>query len=291
MPKENSSRLSCGFITDDKLGDNGPSPGHNSQLPERATIMKGIIWPLLLASLLVGCRRELAVSPFEASEDWAVLPSESPQDLLVSAIQEVEELADWSGPARFTGRRILSKSEAETTYVYGELTSDGYGAVVTERHTYPKGIPLITVRKSHGNSGGRIISEVYRFISLQTFQQNTPAQSSITELLALSQDTILTLVRRNGVLETYTFRLPVVTSSVGATPAETRRLTRFARGGAIVVETRDGDGLLLQSRENSALPDGSLVTRTDYPDLSWRSVRTLGQADGSILRETRSSTP
>jgi hypothetical protein len=252
-----------------------------------------ILFLLVLATaLLAGCRKDEGDSPIDPGSDVTILPTESPQDLLVSAIQSVEDLAEWSGPARFTGfsgKQVLSKGNADTVYIYGEVTPDGYGAVVTEKHTYPKGIPLITVTKSYGNGSGRIVSEVRRYISRQTFERNEPAQSSVTELYALSQDTIVTYVRRNGLLETYTFRLPVVTVTVGSTVEATRRLTRFARGGTIVVETRDGSGTLLQNRENSALADGSLITRTIYADLSWRSVRTLGRADGSILHETSSS--
>lgn len=247
---------------------------------------------LLAAAILAGCNKDKVVSPVDPGSDVNILPTESPQDLLVSAIQEVEDLAEWSGPARFASsaeKQVFSKSNADTTYIYGGVTPEGYGAVVTEKHTYPKGIPLITVTKSYGNGLGRIVSEVRRYISRQTFQRNEPAQSSITELYALSRDTIVTYVRRNGVLETYTFRLPVVTVTIGTTAEDTRRLTRFARGGIIVVETRDGNGILLQTRENSALADGSLVTRTVYADLSWRRVRTLGRGDGSILHETSNS--
>ena len=34
--------------------------------------------------------------------------------------------------------------------------------------------------------------------------------------------------------------------------------------------------------------DGSTVTRTEFPDCSWRQVRTLAHADGTITRETTS---
>ena len=253
-----------------------------------------VLLTVLAAALLAGCHKDQVDSPLDPGDGALVLPSESPQDLLVSAIQAVEDLAEWSGPTKFTStgvKQVLRKTEADTIYIYGEVTPEGYGAVVTEKHTYPKGIPLITVTKSYGNGSGRIVSEVRRYISRQTFLANEPAQSSVTELYALSQDTIVTYVRRNGVLETYTFRLPVITVTFASTPEGTRHVARFARGGVIVVETRDGNGTLLQTRENSALADGSLVTRTIYADLTWQSVRTLGRADGSILREIRTSAP
>ncbi len=247
---------------------------------------------ILAAVLLAGCRKDAVDSTVNPSDDLTVLPTESPQDLLVSAIQTVEDLADWSGPARFTTsgvKQILLKTSADTTYIYGELTPEGYGAVVTERRTYPRGILLISVTKSYGNSAGRVVSEVKRYVSRETFLNDEPASWSQTEVYALTRDTIITYVSRNGLQETYTFRLPVVTGTIAASPEATRHAVRFARDRKIVTETRDGNGTLVQTRESSAMPDGSLVTLTTYSDGTWRSSRTLGRADGSILRETETN--
>jgi hypothetical protein len=247
---------------------------------------------VLVAAILAGCNKDLVDSPVDPGRDTSILPVDTPQDLLVAAIQTIEDLADWSGPARFVtsaGKRVLLKTDADTTYIYGALTQEGYGAVVTEKHTYPKGIPLITVTKSYGNAAGRIVSEVNRYISRGTFLDDEPASSSRTELYALYRDTIITYIRRNGVQETYTFRLPVVTGTIASTLEATRQTIRFAREYKIVVETRDGTGALLQTRENSAMPDGSLITFTRYSDGTWKSARTLGRADGSILRETETN--
>ena len=246
----------------------------------------------LLMLAVAGCQEKSQTLPPGPIGDDPILTAESPQDLLVNAIQETEDIAEWSGPGRVTGeKQIMQKATADTLYIYGEVTPEGYGAVVTERHSYPRGIPLITVRKSHGREGGRIVSEVHQYTSRQTFQSNDPAQSSITELYALSRDTIVTYVRRNGVLETYTFRLPVLTTTIGTTAGSTRLVSRFARAGDIVVETRDGNGTLIQTRINTGMTDGSLLTITQYPNGSWRSVRTVGRADGSVVRENRASTP
>ena len=245
---------------------------------------------VLLALILAGCHREPEI-PVGPGPDSPLLPAESPRDLLVGAIQEVEDLATLSLPGRVTlGKKgNVSAIEADTLFVYGRLTSDGLGACVSERHAYPRGILLITLRTAYGRPHGRIVSEVKRYTSHASFGRDETAQTSVTELYALSHDTIVTYLHRNGAVETYTFRLPVVTVTVGATTSETREVTRFARAGEIVVETRDGNGILLQTRRSSALADGSLVTRTEYPDGSWRSTRTLGRADGSILRENRTS--
>ncbi len=168
------------------------------------------------------------------------------------------------------------------------MTTEGYGAVVTEKHTYPRGILLITVTKSYGNAAGRIVSEVKKYVSRETFLNDDPASYSRTELYALTRDTIITYVNRNGLQETYSFRLPVVTGTIASSPEATRQNLRFARDYKIVTETRDGNGMLLQTRESSAMPDGSLITFTLYSDGTWRNSRTLGMADGSILRETES---
>ncbi len=247
---------------------------------------------ILAAILLAGCHKDAVDSTVNPPDNPTVLPTETPQDLLVAAIQTVEDLADWSGPARFTTtgtKQVLLKTDGDTTYIYGALTPEGYGAVVTEKHTYPRGILLITVTKSYGNAAGRIVSEVKRYVSPQTFLNDEPASWSRTELYALIRDTIITYVTRNGLQETYTFRLPVVTGTIAASPEATRYATRFARYYRIVTETRDGNGALVQSREDSAMPDGSLITVTTYSDGTWRSSRTLGRGDGSVLRETETN--
>jgi hypothetical protein len=247
---------------------------------------------IIFLTLLPGCHKDVAESPVDPGTNGSILPTDTPQDLLISAIQTVEDLADWSGPARFTSapsKQILRKTDADTTFIYGQVTTEGYGAVVTEKHTYPKGILLITVTKSYGNAAGRIVSEVKRYISRDTYLGDEPASSTRTELYALVRDTIITYVRRNGLQETFTFRLPVVTGTIASSPEATRQTIRFARDRKIVVETRDGNGALVQTRENSAMPDGSLITFTRYSDGTWRSSRTLGRADGSVLRETETN--
>ena len=247
---------------------------------------------ILVAVFLAGCRKDALDSTVNPPDDTTVLPTESPQDLLVAAIKAVEDLADWSGPARFISsdvKRVLCKSTDDTTFIYGQVTTEGYGAVVTEKHTYPRGILLITVTKSYGNAAGRIVSEVKRYVSRETFAVDEPASWSRTELYALTRDTIITYVTRNGLQETYSFRLPVATGTIAASPEATRQTVRFARDHKIVTETRDGNGALIQTRESSAMSDGSLITFTLYSDGTWRSSRTLGRGDGSILRETETN--
>jgi hypothetical protein len=183
----------------------------------------------------------------------------------------------------------VAKTEADSVYVYGQITLDGFGAVVTERHAYPKGLLLITVRKSFGRNG-RIVSDSRRYISQSDLQLDLPQQSTLTEVIPLSQDTILTRVVRNGLTETYTFRLPVITRNTNQSTGTTTVTSRFALAGAVISEVRDGVGTFVRRTISSALPSGGLQTRSEYADGSWRNVTVLGQADGSVLRDILSGT-
>jgi hypothetical protein len=215
--------------------------------------------------------------------------AETPEHLLIAALEELDFIADWQGPVGdFAGG--LARTSTDSTFIYGETVSGGYGAVVTERHTYPKGLLLITIRKTYGREEGRIVSESKTYISFQSLIDGNPETSLTTELYALSGDTIVTHVTRNGTQETYTFRLPVITSTLAASPEESRVVLRHGRARRIVVETRDGNGALIQERASWGESDGSLYALTSYPDGSWRRSRTLGSANGSILRETHTGT-
>jgi len=113
-------------------------------------------------------------------------------------------------------------------------------------------------------------------------------KANVTEVYGLSRDTIVTHVLRNGILETYTFRLPVVTRIVNPGDGSVRITSRFGSSGAVVSEVRDGSGTLIQHRSSSGLADGSIVSYTQFADSSWRSVRTVGRSDGSVFREVTS---
>jgi hypothetical protein len=242
-----------------------------------------------LAVLFVGCRRETPY-PTEPAQLQSISIPESGEQLLFDAIDEMTAIADWSG---FTGPLSagegvvprLSRSLGDSVFVYGTVTSGGLGAVVTERHTHPKGLLLITVRKSYG-SPGKIVSEVKRFDSYEGFRSDQPQQTTTTEVCPASHDTIITYVLRNGITETYTFRLPVVTRVTDQVNHTVRITSRYASAGSVVTEVTDENQALIRRTTSSALPTGALMTRTDLPDGTWRVVSSLGRADGSILRET-----
>jgi hypothetical protein len=243
-----------------------------------------------LMSVFAGCTHE-TVAPSAAAEP-AIAVESTPQDFLINLLNELDAIAEWTGPGTTlpgnTGT-LLGKADAESVYVYGELTLEGYGAVVTERHAYPKGMLLITVRKTYGMPQGHIASEVKRYTSAEALRRGEAQQTSQTEVYGTSRDTIVTRVLSNGISETYTFRLPVITATVAASAELSRTRIRFGQGGEVVVETRDGLGRLIQTQRSRGEADGTLLTRTEYPDGSWREARSVGRGDGTIYRENRTS--
>jgi hypothetical protein len=258
----------------------------------------------LAAFTLIACELRLQIpSTSDTSNIPKVEFEATGEDYLVSALEEVYAIADWaesftngqnrclSNDASLEQKSTLEKSATDTTYIYGQVIAGGYGAVVTERYACPKGLLLITIRKTYGKENGHIVTETKRYASRIDVFNDNPQQSNITELFGCQKDTIVTYVLRNGRLETYTFHLPVITKVVNPQDASIRVTTRYASSGSIVSKVQDGDGNLIQLRKSYGQADGSTVTRTEFPDGSWRQVRTLGQADGTILRESTSGFP
>jgi hypothetical protein len=258
----------------------------------------------IVAALSGGCRKDSAPA---ASVEQNISPQiQSPgEEFLIGLLDELNAIADAGAQAPNVSTRrfrhespggmsldarklLISSTATDTTFIYGEITPDGFGAVVTERHQYPKGLLLITVRKTHGKPQGGIVSETRKYISFADLARDSAQQSNITEVYALTRDTIVTHVLRNGTLETYTFRLPVVTRVVNPRDGSVRVTSRFGSGGTVVSEVRDGAGGLIQVRKNSGLADGSVVSYALFADSTWRSIRTIGQADGTVFREITS---
>ncbi len=258
----------------------------------------------VLAVCSGGCNKDSAPAP--AAEQIASPQVRAPgAEFLIGLLDELGAIADGGSqvPARSTairlldsrremsrdgGKLVIASAATDTTFVYGEVTPDGFGAVVTERHQYPKGLLLITLRKTHGKPQGAIVSETRKYISFEDLRLDSAQQSNVTDIYALTGDTIVTHVLRNGTLETYTFRLPVVTRVVNPSDGSVRITSRFGSAGSVVSEVRDGNGALIQLRRNTGLPDGSVVSYTQFADSTWRSIRTIGRADGSVFREITS---
>jgi len=253
--------------------------------PAQAALVAGFT----LVVFLSGCTPK-TLHPTEPSQPETTAAPETGEQLLFDAIDEMTAIAEWSGLSRPLSAgedavpRLL-KNTGDSVFVYGTVTAGGVGAVVTERHTHPKGLLLITVRKSYGTPG-RIVSDVSRFDSYESFRAGEPQQTTTTEIRPASRDTITTYVLRNGITETYTFRLPVVTRASDLVNQTVRITSRYASAGSVVTEVTDENQSLIRRTTNSALATGALQTRTDLPDGSWRIVTSLGKSDGSILRET-----
>jgi hypothetical protein len=263
------------------------------------SIIATVFVALVVIVILISCERSKQVTESTQSTDIPQLQFEATgEDYLISALDELDAIADWSGsganakslsiiPSR-NQNTVLAKTNIDTVIIYGALTEDGYGATITERYTHPKGIPLITIRKSYGKGNGHVVTDTKRYISHEDYLNDNPQLSNITEVFGLSSDTIVTHVLRNGTLETYTFRLPVVTRTINPQDGSIKVSSRFALDSMVVTEVRDGNGILSQRRKTYGRSDGSLVSRTEYTDSSWRQTRTLGRSDGSILREITS---
>jgi hypothetical protein len=264
------------------------------------SIIAMVFVALVVTAVLIACERSKQATENSSSKNIPQYQFEATgEDFLISALENLDAIADWTGvnenakrtsilPAR-NQKTVLAKTSIDTIYIYGAVTEDGYGATITERYTHPKGLFLITVRKSYGKENGHVVTETKRYVSHSDFLNDNPQQSNITEVFGLSRDTIVTHVLRNGTLETYTFRLPVVTRTINPQDGSVKVSSRFALDSMVVTEVRDGNGILAQLRKTYGRSEGSLVTRTEYADSTWRQVRTLGRADGSILREITSS--
>ncbi len=269
-------------------------------------LMLAVFFAIATGIFIFGCNKD---SPLSAGNDRN-LPQytfeTTGEEFLISALDEVESIADYAQRGAISAgtgvnlqtlsailppknqKKLISSTQSDTTYIYGEITPDGYGAVVTERHAYPKGILLITVRKSYGKPATRTVTETKRYITYQDFLSDTSQQSNITEIYGLSTDTLVTHVNRNGTIETYTFRLPVITRVTNPVDGSVRVTTRYGAAGKVRSEIRDGNGNLIQLRETYGDSTGALTTFTEYADASWRNVRTIGKADGSVYHEITS---
>ena len=272
--------------------------------PIRIQLSLAIIVFILASLTFAACQLRLQIP---SSTDVPDIPKyefeATGEDYLVSALEEVHAIADWAetftngsnrsvpNDASLSKKMTLAKTATDTVYIYGQVIAGGYGAVVTERYAHPKGLLLITVRKTYGKENGHIVTETKRYASHSDLRNDNLQQTNVAELFGLQKDTIVTHVLRNGRLETYTFRLPVVTKVVNPQDGSIRVTSRYALNGAIVSKVQDGDGNLVQLRRSYGQADGGTVTRTEFLDRSWRQVRTLGQADGTILRETTSGLP
>jgi hypothetical protein len=139
---------------------------HHSQFKEVSMITKRSIITMAIVALvaiviLISCERSKQATESTQSTDIPQYQFEATgEDYLVSALEELDAIADWTNISQNAKRTsilpsrdqktVLAKTSIDTIYIYGAVTEDGYGATITERYTHPKGLLLITVRKSYG---------------------------------------------------------------------------------------------------------------------------------------------
>lgn len=212
----------------------------------------------LIAFIQDGCKNDHLLNAPKDTKPPDYQFETTGEEFLISALDEIQNIADYfeKNPSISNSnvsleslskslpsskhKLLLARPNTDSIYIYGEVTPDGYGAVVTERHAYPKGILLITVRKSYGKPPTKMVTQTKRYITYVDFLNDTTQQLNITEMYGLSYDTIVTHVTRNGVIETYTFRLPVINRVINPQDGSIRVTIRYGAAGAIFSEVRNG---------------------------------------------------
>ncbi len=222
---------------------------------------------------------------------------DSPATLLNESINAFEEIHDWilAGKPFGKGNAVFRKVNADSVWIYGDTLTGGIGVVVTERHSYPKGLLLITKNYKYGDYDNlEIVSITERFISWAQYNSGTPETKTKTQLTFESGSSqIITHITRwtRGVqtTETYTFREPVITIDNSRGTKTVRKAD--PNNEVIVTEVYNTTtNELIQSRWTgaSATYSGGFFTRTNNYEngniVAWTKTTTVGQADGSVLR-------
>jgi hypothetical protein len=261
----------------------------------------GAIVLVTVAIIFFSCEYEKQSTSPASSSTTDTQSQVEGEEYLVEALDELESLADLSVTATGTThssilaslrkQTSLSSVSADTTFVYGEVTTNGYGATVKEKITHPKGLFLITVTKSYGKQNGHTVTETKKYSSVDDYQNGLPQATSTTEVYGLSKDTIVTHVIKNNTSETYTFKLPVITRTINALDGSIKVSSRYGLNNMVVTEVSDGvTNVVSQIKKSYGANDGSLISRIEYPaNGEWKQTRTLGRADGSILKEVTSN--
>lgn len=171
--------------------------------------------------------------------------------------------------------------------------------MVTEKHSHPKGLLLITKSSKYapGNSRG-IASVTERFISWSQFNAGTPEQrteSVIRPQFSSGTDSTIEahVTRTKGsvtLTETFRFTSPMVTIDVSRGTRTVRAADPLA--GQIITATYDqATGMMLNKHATGQAvppPYGGFYTQSNtYTNgelSSWVKTTTRGQADHSVLK-------
>jgi len=113
-----------------------------------------------IGAALSGCDKADSVT---SNIPDATLPQEyqlTGEQLLTQSLDDIQALSDWAASAsqaQLNSPLPLDKSAnvaADSTFVYGQLSPEGYGSVITVKYGHPKGILLITLKRAHGEAEG-----------------------------------------------------------------------------------------------------------------------------------------
>lgn len=246
--------------------------------------------PLLL---LISCSNPTDTSIPEKKLDF----DDTPATLLNESLKAFEEIHEWILAGKPFGKQnALLKVNADSVWIYGDTLTGGIGVIVTEKHSYPKGLLLITKNYKYGDYQNlKIISITERFISWTQYNNNQPETKTKTEITFESapSKTIITHItkwtRNIQTRETYQFKEPVITID----NSKNLKTVRKADPNNEVIVTEVYNTLtneLIYSRWTgpSSTYNGGFFTRTNNYEngniISWTKTTTVGQPDRSILR-------
>ncbi|MCL5266758.1 MAG: hypothetical protein M1469_01480 [Bacteroidetes bacterium] len=197
---------------------------------------------------------------------------------------------------------IVLTVASDSIFVYGDTaTIHGFlhGMIVTEKHSHPKGLLLITRSSKYAPSNSiGIASVTERYISWSQYHTGTPelrTESVIQPQFSSGTDSTIEahITRTKGSVtlsETFRFTSPIITLDLSRNTKTVRAADPSAE--QIVTATYDATtGTMLSKRATGQAdvpPYGGFYTQTyNYTSgelTSWVKTTTRGQADRSVLK-------
>ena len=238
--------------------------------------------PLIIIALLitlVSCTEK--DDPFTQGAEGISVDEISVKQELIEAVDNLLIIADYA----FSGQDGLRAPmlDEDTVYVRGKED----GSIETEKHTFVKGAPFISVKLTHGNSDLSTETITRTYDSEQDLTNGAASSEKVTSIIGIASGQIKTTVKRNETAVYNTFKTPVVTVKRDVT---TKR-QGVADGAIEVVRTRTDDGSLISRTLIYGRDDGAIVTKRIYADNSWEIAAVKGRADGAIEKTITTSDP
>jgi hypothetical protein len=241
---------------------------------------------------------------------------DTPEALVIDALKNFEEVHEWILAGKPFGKQNallkVDQVNADSTWIYGDTLTGGIGVVITEKHSYPKGLLLITKNYKYGignNDPGdptsvkKIVNWTKKYISWTQYRNDTPEQEVKTELYSEDNKivTYITRKNKNGIVtrESYTFKNPIVT----VINSRDLKIVRKGNGSTGDVETltyQNSTGKLLSVRSvgSSAGDYGDGAFHSSYTEYDlnqppfrvtrFNKVVVLGKGNGEIWRYVES---